>query len=222
MPENPCRGRIQPLRSLVHCGERRAGRGMLGPSIILQRGGHVDPQQHPGIFFYPPASHAGVAATKGMLELVSSGTPSSMGGEPLGAESAAAWGGTGAAITPGTLPLSPPGTCGTPRRGTAPRNRVPAGMAAGWPHPWRSQAALTVGGGGGGHRADTWGAGGCHGAPMPTGQPGGGGCPGWGLSWPWCPSPLGCIGGLLAGWGGSRLMASCEGQKWVTLHGIGG
>lgn len=149
VPENPCRGRIQPLRSLVHCGERRAGRGMLGPSIILQRGGHVDPQQHPGIFFYPPASHAGVAATKGMLELVSSGTPSSMGGEPLGAESAAAWGGMGAAITPGTLPLSPPGTCGTPRRGTAPRNRVPAGMAAGWPHPWRSQAALTVGGGGG-------------------------------------------------------------------------
>lgn len=121
VPENPCRGRIQPLRSLVHCGERRAGRGMLGPSIILQRGGHVDPQQHPGIFFYPPASHAGVAATKGMLELVSLGTPSSMGGEPLGAESAAAWGGYGGCHHPWDTATVPSRDLWDPKEGHSPQ-----------------------------------------------------------------------------------------------------
>lgn len=70
----------------------------------------MDPQQHPGIFFYLPASHAGVATTEGMLELVSSGTPSSMGGQnPSGQNLQQPGGAQGL--------LSPLGCCHCPLQG---------------------------------------------------------------------------------------------------------
>lgn len=151
-PPAACRGLLPACLSLrcrfSHLWDVSSARCMLWNTIRTPRG--------------PSTAQTMVLTSEGSLAPGSSGSPGCLGG-PLGGTAWGAGGGCGQISPPNTW--SPPGTCGTAGRVTAPGDRVPAGVAARWPH-LRGPGWLCLWEAGG--AALTLGCRGGHGAPMPS------------------------------------------------------